>query len=236
MGDLNSNETGNRVMDSLNSLGVAWLAIAHSPRADDAHAFGSVMQDAAADVMVGIVSEQSREGTLGVGLQVTKASDFAIPPMATWAYEMDEYGLLAVRKAMAAEFIEVEGRERKTAKERVQDYLLSVGADSASNVADFLGLDPSNVAKMLKRPGFVFVRQEGKNKLYGADVGNDVGIPTSSTNKPIHVPPPLGGEGTYQHTNMSPTSNQPGDDCHLCGGALDSYDIKGWPVCERHAS
>lgn len=78
VGDLSSNEAANRAMDLLNNLHVAWLCLAHTPRDDESHTYGSVQFDAAADLAIRMYSEfQSGHpvSTLGIVLQITKTND-----------------------------------------------------------------------------------------------------------------------------------------------------------------
>jgi len=168
-GDLNENQTANRIMDMLNGFGVSWLAIAHTPRGDDTHIYGSVQQDAAADVMVNMSSETGFDGTLGVGLQIVKANDFRRPPAERLAYEMDEeYGLSAVRKAKEHEFIEVEAKEKRTVADQIATYLKENGASTGASIAAAINGDPGLISRLLnKSPWFVFVRQAGREKFYG---------------------------------------------------------------------
>lgn len=173
MGDLNGNETGNRVADALNSLGVAWIAIGHAPRADDTHLFGSVMFDAAADVVINLVTEQAPgQTTLGVGLKVPKANDMAIPAMSKFAYEFDMLGLSAVRPALTNEFMEVEDREALSPRDSVRRFLYANGEATATEIAVALARSVSYVARILREPNspFIQTRQVGRDKFYAVGV------------------------------------------------------------------
>jgi hypothetical protein len=70
MGDLNENQSANRIIDALNRLGISWLAIGHTPRSDATHLYGSVHFDAGADVVVRQISQQAGfDQPLGIGLR-----------------------------------------------------------------------------------------------------------------------------------------------------------------------
>ena len=50
-GKMIDDDVANRGMDSLNRLGTTWIVLAHPPRADATHTYGSQMFDAAADLI-----------------------------------------------------------------------------------------------------------------------------------------------------------------------------------------
>ncbi|KKK76981.1 hypothetical protein LCGC14_2858190, partial [marine sediment metagenome] len=131
-GDLNENLSVNRGMDALNSWGVAWMALAHTPRQDETHVFGSVLHDAAADVMVQLMGQHKEDGLLGVGLQITKANDIGPQPMSILALEFSQNGLTRVRKAKNGEFLEIEGQKKMSMEDAIKEYLLSEGKATAT--------------------------------------------------------------------------------------------------------
>lgn len=171
VGDMNENLVGNRTMDLLNALVPTWFAPAHPPRKDPSHVFGSQMFDAAADVIVQVLSEQGETGPLGIGLQVTKVNDFRVPPMQLLAYEFDDYGLTSIRRARPGEFPEVEaGRKGNTIREMKEFILDQDGAiASGHEVAEALGKSRSLVSRLLRdrTEDFVFLRKQGRLSLYG---------------------------------------------------------------------
>ena len=63
----------NRTMDTMNRLGCAWLAVAHPPRADSDHVFGSQMFTAAAD-MEWKLSTVNEEDKIYMRLEATKVN------------------------------------------------------------------------------------------------------------------------------------------------------------------
>lgn len=171
LGDMNDNQVGNRTMDMLNALAPTWVAPAHPPRKDASHVFGSQMYDAAADVIVQVLSEQGETGPLGIGLQVVKVNDFRQPPFHILAYEFDEYGVKAVRRARPGEFPEVEaGRKGNTVRDMREFILDQEGAvASGAQLAEALGRTRGLMSRLLRdrREDFVFVRKEGKTSFYG---------------------------------------------------------------------
>jgi hypothetical protein len=107
MGDLNENKPVNIIADAMNSIFETWVGIAHTPRGDSSHIYGSVMFENAADVIVQLKSE--RQGsTLGVGLDVKAGNDIEQPPQMYLRYEFDEWGLKSVENARLADFPRME--------------------------------------------------------------------------------------------------------------------------------
>lgn len=168
-GKLTDDDTGNAIIDVLNSLCPTWIAIGGSPRGDSDHAFGSVMFDYGEDVGVKLSSQRSRTGPiLGVALEVTKRNDGAYPPPELLAYEFDGYHLLSVRKAKASEFPSLATGKPIDVIDQVYDLLLDAGAMSATDIASELGSNRSNVSLLLNSDQrFCRVRKEGKSVLYG---------------------------------------------------------------------
>jgi hypothetical protein len=141
-------------MDALNGLGTAWLAIGHTPRGDETHLFGSQMQDAAADVMVALASEERTDSfgkiIIGVGVKGTKANDVRRPPLTILAYEFDEIGLTAIRKARPGEFLTIENASAEhDVRGQVAGYLKAEGEASATAIARDLGIARSTLSTLL---------------------------------------------------------------------------------------
>lgn len=108
-GSLVDDEVANRLMDVLNGWGVAWLALAHTPKAardrpEAQTAFGSQMQEAAADLMVRLssVRDELPHAALTICLEVTKSND---TPRASLylTYEFGPDGLRRVKRAETTE-------------------------------------------------------------------------------------------------------------------------------------
>ncbi len=160
-GDLNGNDVANKVADALNSLGLWWVAIAHSPRGDDTHIYGSVMQDAAADIMVSLSSETTTNGAeMGIGMQITKANDQPVTgEIETIALGYDDGGIVQVRKTQSSEFGGIDSRRKLPLSESVREHLGRIGIDHAQHIADEIGKRRDEVSKLLNNPANGFVRQ-----------------------------------------------------------------------------
>jgi hypothetical protein len=148
-GDLNANESVNRIIDVLNRMCPAWVGLAHTPRADETHVYGGIHFEAGADVVVQLLSEQEEDGPLGIGMQITKQNDIGKVPLWMMALEFSENGLTKVRHARPGEFPEIEAGKKMTMRESVRQHLMDVGASSATEIAQALSLNRSNVANLL---------------------------------------------------------------------------------------
>lgn len=169
-GDLTENKPVNAIIDNLSSLSDTWLALGHTPRSTDEHVFGGIHFDAGADIVVQLASEISPDGTLGIGYKITKSNDLPSLPQAVWALEFDTLGLSSVRKAKPAEFLEVEGKNKRSMLITIMDWLQDkdTGEATGTEIADTLGFNRANVSDSLNKSGqFVKTRKEGKNQFYG---------------------------------------------------------------------
>ena len=174
-GDLNGNEEANRAMDYLNRLCPAWVAIAHTPRSDDSHIFGSQMFDAAMDIGVAMRKQRKPDGTLGVGFHVKDTNDTGVPPLRILAYEFDQYGLSGVREADPMEFPEVEdpegGAGHRNNAERVYAQFVAFGKSSATVVAHDLAMNAGTVSaeikKLVSAGKLIELGKEDRKILYG---------------------------------------------------------------------
>jgi hypothetical protein len=167
MGDLIEGSTANRVVDLLNSLCPTWLAIAHTPRADESHVYGSVFFEAGQDIGVRLVS-QPMDGMTGIGLDVTKANDLPKQPMEIYALEWGPDGLKAIRSARRHEFPEIEAGKPMSLAQQIEEYLLQVGKASGTDTAQAIGRSRQNVSATLSGdPRFTVVGKNGRVVLYG---------------------------------------------------------------------
>lgn len=173
-GDMNENLPANKAMDGLNALGVSWVALAHTSRADETHVFGSQMFDAAADVMCMMLTQEKGD-LLGVGVKGTKANDIKIPPLRTLAYHFDGYGLDSVRAAFQSEFLLVETQGRvDDVVTALTKYVIEHGEVDATAAANALEIPRTTIAKLFsKSPDFVFVRKDGRKALYAVRSDRD---------------------------------------------------------------
>ena len=170
-GDLNANEDTNRGMDALNALNTGWLAIGHTPRGDETHLFGSQMQDAAADVMVQLLSEERVDQfgkiILGVGVKGMKANDVRRPPLTILAYEFDEIGLTAIRKGRPGEFLTIENVSASMdVRGQVATYLKAEGEATATAIARDTGIARSTISTLLSNGPEFDKERRGKSVVY----------------------------------------------------------------------
>ena len=147
-GDLNENKPVNDLMDTLNSLEIAWVGLGHSPRADSNHAYGSVMFDAGADIVCRQLMEEQGE-KLGVGIHVTKANDIPKQPIMVMAYEFDEWGLQFARKAKHKEFPELTTGLTTKLADQLRDYHRTERPSSTvTEAAEALGVNRTTVSRV----------------------------------------------------------------------------------------
>jgi biotin operon repressor len=169
MGSLVEDMSANRVMDMLNSWEVTWLAIAHTPRADSSHVYGSIMLDAAADICIQAIT-QTADGRLGVGLKVTKANDIAMSSFPVLCYEFSRDGVLtAIRAAHSREFADIDRERPLRLPEQLLELLHDQGPMSAEEAAAALGCSRSYVAETmssLERQGQLTSFRSGRRTMY----------------------------------------------------------------------
>ena len=166
-GSLKEDDNANRIMDMLNALCPTWLALAHSPRADDTHAFGSQMFDAAADVTIQLRSQTATDGySTGIGMQGIKANDIRLPRLRIHVFEWDDGGLCGCRAAEKGEFAELEASQRKSKEDQAREYLLSVGELTAGQVAEHFSWPRSHTSQMLNAARWTRKEKRGKEVYF----------------------------------------------------------------------
>ncbi len=176
-GDLTENRPVNAIIDALSGLTETWVALAHTPRADETHVYGGVMFEAGADIVVKLSSAISTNGTLGLGYEITKANDIAYGGLSTWAMEFDETGLVNFRKAKAYEFPEIEGQIKKPAITVIKDYIFEQdsGEATASEIYEATGVNRGQISNILNHSGqFVKTRKVGAKQYFGVKEPNVV--------------------------------------------------------------
>jgi len=169
-GNLIDNDPANKAMDALNGLSpAAWAVLAHTPRGDETHTFGSQMFDAAADVTVQLMTDdKTKDDSLGIGLRVDKANDIKKGRgVLQIALEFDDFGLKAIRKAKDFEFLEISAQKKVSTSEQVATFLGQFGKSDAATIADELGIDRSTVANILRNGQYVSLGKEGRKAVYG---------------------------------------------------------------------
>lgn len=90
-GSLTEDRPVNAIIDTLNGLAPSWLGVAHTPRGDENHLYGSVHFEAGANVVVKLLSEKSGD-TMGIALEVTKENDLGPTPKEILAYDSTRTG------------------------------------------------------------------------------------------------------------------------------------------------
>jgi hypothetical protein len=133
-GDLTENAPANTAMDILNGFGIAWVALAHSPRGDNSHVYGSQMFDAAADIVVQQTSER-KETCVGVALNVTKGNDIGKQPLSFLAFGFDEAGLNQIWKPEPHEFPGLVARQPLSLTDEIALLLSNEGSLTLEEIA-----------------------------------------------------------------------------------------------------
>ena len=167
-GDLNDNQPMNRIVDTLNGICPTWFALAHTPRGDESHAFGSLMLDAGADIMLQLMSARNGE-KLGIGLKITKGNDIAPQPTMVLAFEFSPEGLSAAYKAKMSDFPEMQGQQKMSLVDELIHWLLNeAGSATATQAASALNLHRPSVSSAFRNDSkFTIVRKEGREVVYG---------------------------------------------------------------------
>jgi hypothetical protein len=182
-GDLNANDSANEAMDLLNSFGVAWCILAHTPRADTTHVYGSQMFDAAADFLVRVSSVVGADMlTRGVLLDRQAANDAPPTKAQLWAFDFDDRGLLDVRQPRAGEFPDLEPQAHSV-PDRISEYLVCEGASTAQEIASELDIPQGTVRRILNTDGrFIRLLSGGK----GRGSRSKWGTVTNTVQEPEH--------------------------------------------------
>ena len=176
LGKLTDDDTGNAFIDNMNAMTPSWCAVAHTPRADATHSFGSVMYEAGEDIGIKLASEHQTHENLtriGISLTVTKANDIKKPPPGYFALEFEEdqggvSRLVSIRKANRKEFPELGADQERSRLERLKDFVLSVGSVSATDAANETGLRRNFVSDAFATSGvFQVIGKKGHKVLYG---------------------------------------------------------------------
>jgi len=174
-GDLTENRPVNAIIDALSGLCDSWLALAHTPRANEEHIYGGIHFEAGADVTVQLLSQQEEDGTLGVGFQSNKQNDMPPIPLTIYAMTFNDFGLTDFRKAKPFEFTKIEERQNKSVDALMKDFILEqeTADATATKIADALSANRSYVARMLSGSGkFVETRKVGREVYYGVKETN----------------------------------------------------------------
>ena len=165
-GDLNDNRPVNKIIDTMNNTCETWIGLAHAPRGDSSHVYGSVHFDAGADIVIQQVSE-ARERSLGIGLNIVKANDVGKMPMMVLGYEFDDIGLTKIWFPKASEFPELMLSKPVSTAEEVYDYLSEVDNATAGEIASSLNKSRSMISSILNSDERYVASQRGREKVFG---------------------------------------------------------------------
>ena len=168
-GDQIDNRTANMTIDIMNGLFDSWVGIAHSPRNDATHMFGSMHFEAGADIIVQLLTEYKEE-RIGVGLKVVKSNDMARPNLGGIGFEFDDFGVKSIWRPQTSDFPQLltMSDSRGGLEEEIEDYLLEHGAADAQLISENTDGNRGSVAKILSASNrFVVVRKDGHKVLYG---------------------------------------------------------------------
>ncbi len=168
LGKLVDDETANAWTDLANALSHTWAAIAHTPRGDDTHSFGSVMYEAGQDVGIRVVSEQGTQ-SLGISLTVTQANAARKGATQYVALDFDQDDLSDVRITSATEFPGLVQKRQRNDEDEVFAYVLEMGKVSASQTSRETGVPRTTVAGWFKAKNgrYVAVGRDKHEVLYG---------------------------------------------------------------------
>ena len=188
-GDLVDNRVANTTIDIMNGLFDSWVGIAHSPRNDATHLFGSMHFEAGADILIQLLTEYKEDDTIGVAFQVTKSNDMKRPPIDSLGYQFDEYGVSHIWKPVESDFPELLALKAATggATAEIKAYLLSNGSAHAEDISKATMLSRGAVAKILAASKlFTVVAKEGHRVIYGVAEQNSTTDTTPPTIREIN--------------------------------------------------
>ncbi len=172
-GDMNKNEVANAITDQLNRVAPTWVALAHTPRGDDQHLYGSVHFEAAADVLVKVTKSQKERGPLGIGLEITGDNDVGYFPQDILHLTFTGGGgvgvLDAARRANRGEFPEIEDKRAMSPADRIANHLASHGPQDASELAGALNMSRTQIVDIFTNnpDRFKRLQKDGRRQPYG---------------------------------------------------------------------
>lgn len=149
LGKLVEDGAANQGVNLMNRLGVPWLALAHTPHHSGDHVFGSVHWENGARVVVKGESTQSPEdeGLIGLRLSITKANHIRRGQTTTWAMRFSGDLLTEHRPARASDFPDL--ADTRPIRERIRDYLLSVGEADVDEITEWTESSERAVRRVL---------------------------------------------------------------------------------------
>jgi hypothetical protein len=165
-GDLTENRPVNQIMDTMNAICPSWFAIAHTPRQDESHVYGSIYFEAAADIVIQMLYDQEDEH-LGIGLKVIKGNDLGKQPVLALRYDFDQDGLVSANKASLRDFTGLK-TQTMTPADEMHEYLRSeAGRATADELARVVGKSRNYVSQTLSSdPRFIRIAKEGRKQMW----------------------------------------------------------------------
>ena len=182
----------NKTMDTLNSFGISWLAIAHTSKSQPGQAhnktvFGSVLQDAASDSVFRL-DGVSEGDVMFQKLTLTKSNDFNISaPLAyRWVFETkttsegeESAEIIGLYHIDPSEFPEPEEVEEKkqTQSELTKDqlnYIWHEGSVTSTQFAEHFDRSESWASKKLTSSLLLSSEQDGRYKRYSVRGEDDI--------------------------------------------------------------
>lgn len=165
MGSLKEDDVANAIVDLANAASETWIALAHSPRADAGHAFGSVHFDAGADTVIRLMSEQ-RGNDLGCCLRVTKSNHLGRVNQILYRLVFGPAGLTRIEKQKSTDWPELSVVGGKMPlDEAVLMYLGEHHGSTTEEIAEGTGRDRTTIATLMNhdaRFGYEDVREGRK--------------------------------------------------------------------------
>ena len=168
-GDLTENRPVNAIIDTLSGLCDSWLAIGHTPRADESHVYGGVMFEAGADLVVQLKSEVDKT-KLGLAYEIVKKNDLPDIKPEVWSLEFEGWNIKSFSKAESHEFVELKLQKKPKMVDAVMDFIFNQdsGDATATEISDELGYSRPKASELLNKSGrFVRTRKIGVKQYYG---------------------------------------------------------------------
>ncbi len=168
---MNEDDTANRIVDMLNNCAPTWVALGHTPRADNDHQFGSVMFSAGEDIGVKLSFEERGDGktlTLGLSLTIVKGNDISKGQPSYLALEFENNELWLIRGAEKGEFLKLLTEVPRSDEQKIINYLLEATMGTATQIAAATGVSRPNASTILANgPMFVKISRAKEGTFYG---------------------------------------------------------------------
>tara|TARA_R110002020_G_scaffold449253_2_gene662308 strand:+ start:3512 stop:4747 length:1236 start_codon:yes stop_codon:yes gene_type:complete len=164
-GDLTDNRSVNRIIDVMNNSCDTWFGLAHSPRNDSSHVYGSIHFDAGADIVVQQVSE-SKEDMLGIGLNITKANDVGKSAISTLGFGFDDLGLNKIWMPKSHEFPELMEARPESTEDLIYNYLSEATSATTMQIANGIHKSRSTISTILNNDERYSSEQFGRERVY----------------------------------------------------------------------